>query len=134
MPTADELQEIRSNVFGEIRVHCPFGCTKDEADEYGYCPHLVGFTNDNKTYEPLEQQYNRFGEVIGRFVHGGKKGSNAKKILGTDVLVNPEKIVKDREGAHVSKSWVSARVYRRNVETVQADDEPEAETAKRKGK
>jgi len=132
MPLSEEAQELRASVFGEIRVHCPFGCTKDDADEYGYCPHLVGFTNDGKTYEPIEQQYSRFGEVTGRFVNGGKKGANAKKILGTDVLVNPEKIVKDREGAHVSKSWVSARVYRRNVETVQPDDEPE-KTAKRKG-
>lgn len=30
---------------------CPFGCEDDQLDEWGYCRHLVGFTNDNKIME-----------------------------------------------------------------------------------
>lgn len=32
---------------------CPFGCTMEDLDDNGYCDHLVGFTNDGKTLEPM---------------------------------------------------------------------------------
>lgn len=32
---------------------CPFGCTVEDIDENGYCDHVIGFTNDGKTYEPM---------------------------------------------------------------------------------
>jgi hypothetical protein len=32
---------------------CPFGCTERNLDHNGYCKHVVGFTRDKKTYEPL---------------------------------------------------------------------------------
>jgi hypothetical protein len=37
------------------QAHCPFGCRMDDegVDQNGYCRHLVGFTNDGKTMEPL---------------------------------------------------------------------------------
>lgn len=32
---------------------CPFGCTVEDLDDHGYCEHLVGFTTDEQTLEPL---------------------------------------------------------------------------------
>jgi hypothetical protein len=32
---------------------CPFGCGVKESDDHGYCRHLVGFTKDQKFYEPI---------------------------------------------------------------------------------
>lgn len=34
---------------------CPFGCPDDELDEYGYCYHLIGFTNDKKRIELMKR-------------------------------------------------------------------------------
>jgi hypothetical protein len=38
---------------GGVVNFCPFGCTDEELDQHGYCKHLIGFTNDKKTYEPM---------------------------------------------------------------------------------
>jgi len=32
---------------------CPFGCKERNLDHNGYCKHVVGFTRDKRTYEPL---------------------------------------------------------------------------------
>lgn len=71
---------------------CPFGCTADDIDEHGYCCHLVGFTNDGRTMEPM-----KLNEQGKRFVHGAKK----EPVLASDQLV---------------QITVSSRVYRKDVE------------------
>lgn len=38
---------------GEKVNFCPFGCEDEEIDSNGYCDHLIGFTNDGKTFEPM---------------------------------------------------------------------------------
>ena len=37
---------------------CPFGCQEEHLDEHGYCRHLVGFTNNGQTYEPMRRDPN----------------------------------------------------------------------------
>jgi hypothetical protein len=31
--------------------HCPFGCRDDQLDAHGYCRHLIGWTEDGRTFE-----------------------------------------------------------------------------------
>jgi hypothetical protein len=38
---------------GEKVNFCPFGCSDDDLDERGLCDHLIGYTNDGKTMEPV---------------------------------------------------------------------------------
>lgn len=64
-PIADRMgpKDFRSDLMkakaktlnGEKVNACPFGCTVAQLDENGYCHHLVGFTNDGKTYEPMRK-------------------------------------------------------------------------------
>lgn len=43
----------------EVVNACPFGCGVQQLDENGYCKHLVGFTNDQKSYEPMVRKGGR---------------------------------------------------------------------------
>lgn len=93
----------------EIKNHCPFGC--QEVDERGYCRHLIGFTNNGRTLEPIIQIKDKEGELTGLVVvRGGKK---TQEVLKGDKLVNPVHIQKDAQGLlHNANEWVSSRVYR----------------------
>lgn len=86
--------------------HCPYGCGLDQLDDMGYCRHLAGFTNDRKTFEPVEKLIDRFGRNTGRYMVNGKK---RQKVLDSDMLVNP---IKTDSTGRRWLSWVSARVYR----------------------
>ena len=45
--------------------HCPFHCTLADCDEYGYCRHLIGFTNAGVTIEVIKKlMRNRSPELI----------------------------------------------------------------------
>lgn len=91
---------------GEKINACPFGCDVKNLDDHGYCRHLIGFTNDGKTYEPMirrggkrrvevkmeidpEESLGEDGEPLKRPV--------LEKVLPTDKLV---------------KISISSRVYR----------------------
>lgn len=63
---------------GEVVNFCPFECDDHDLDEQGYCRHMVGITEDKKTYEPVEVRPNGY-----RFINGLKP----EKILKTDQLV-----------------------------------------------
>lgn len=93
----------------EIKNHCPYGC--ESVDERGYCRHLVGFTNNGKTLEPIIYIKDKDGEQTGLVVvRGGKKTQPVEK---GDKLVNPTHIQKDVQGLlHNANEWVSSRVYR----------------------
>ncbi len=122
MQTAEDIEDLkaeRANILGEVQNHCPFGCTKGDLDEYGYCVHLVGFTNDKKTIETIKP-WKRMNHVTGEWVETGDKFVSGKKqhrttVLETDTIINPtkEQIV---EGIKTKVSaWVSSRVYREVV-------------------
>ena len=101
---------------------CPFECKGTECDERGYCAHLVGFTTDRQTVEPLEEL----------LVHSDKKdkwlttghltvnGAHLEKLQPEDKLINP--IVRDKDfktGMEFDKySWISWRVYTNNPDRV----------------
>lgn len=55
---------------------CPFGCTDAHLDDFGYCHHLVGFSTDKKTMEPVLKKN-------GKRVNDGK---NRQPVLKTDRL------------------------------------------------
>lgn len=38
---------------GEVVNVCPFGCANKHLDQNGYCLHLVGFSADKETFEPM---------------------------------------------------------------------------------
>jgi hypothetical protein len=98
--------------------HCPFGCKDHQTDEYGYCFHLLGFTNDKQTFEPVKPlirlDKDRVPYDTGyQTVLGGKK---IQKVADLNPrfevrFVNPERTVVDRGIVSQVKAWVSDRVY-----------------------
>jgi hypothetical protein len=44
---------------GQVINVCPYGCKGRQLDENGYCRHLVGFTRDKETYEPMVMRKGR---------------------------------------------------------------------------
>jgi len=39
--------------------HCPFGCADEQLDKHGWCRHLIGWTEDGKTFEPRRNPWQR---------------------------------------------------------------------------
>lgn len=87
---------------GETVCACPYGCVIDEeADEHGRCHHLVGCTNDGKTYEPMSMSADgRWGMNIPRIIVNGKEKPQLPRIRPDD---------------HLEWITTSALVYRKNV-------------------
>ncbi len=94
----------------DIVNYCPFGCQKHQLSEHGYCRHLLGFTNDEKVYEPIGPMVGRNGVDAGRVTVNGKK---PQEIPHDCVLVNPEVRQLDNGVYHMARIWVSSRVYQR---------------------
>lgn len=44
---------------GRVANLCPFGCKDHQLDDNGYCVHLIGFTEDKQTYEPMVRRQGR---------------------------------------------------------------------------
>lgn len=63
---------------GEKVNACPFGCQVEDLDDNGYCDHLMGFTNDGKTMEPMVKDH-RERRVV--------QGAHPQPVLKKDVLV-----------------------------------------------
>ena len=105
--------------------YCPFGCEPDDLDEYGHCRHLIGYTNDGKTYErtgPLMRK--TFGpnpQMIDtgykQTVGVQKRGEKLPAIPEGAQLINPEFPQYDKGVMHMAKKWVSERVYVEKPET-----------------
>lgn len=106
----------------EAKFYCPYGCKGQECDDRGFCAHLVGFTTDRETVEPLEEL----------LVHSDKKdkwlttghltvnGFHLEQLQPEDKLVNP--IVRDKDYRTLMEfdkyTWVSWRVYTENPDRV----------------
>lgn len=51
--TRSELLKAKGRaISGKVNA-CPFGCSFQQLDDHGYCRHLIGFSNDKKTFEPM---------------------------------------------------------------------------------
>jgi len=58
--TRSSLMKAKSKSLAGQKVNaCPYGCKVGDLDEHGYCKHLVGFTEDKKTYEPMVRRGGR---------------------------------------------------------------------------
>jgi hypothetical protein len=80
---------------------CPFGCVHGDegVDEHGYCRHLVGFSNDGKTFEPFAPMMAKNED--GRLVENGRRFTDGR---------DPQKVGPNDRLVQIS---VSYRVYRR---------------------
>lgn len=72
------MRELVKGDKGSRTSFCPYGCTPEDLDENGYCRHLVGFSSDDKTMEPMVM------DERGRRVVVGSKREPLRK---TDKLV-----------------------------------------------
>lgn len=118
-----------------VENHCPCGCDLDDLDEHGYCRHLIGFSNDRKTFERQIRNDRGLRQVdatekisVGRYKHKLEKLDKRKH-----KLVNPSRIQIDRGVQHTAYKWLSWRVYDESVpqETPCAEmaDDPEEVSA-----
>ncbi len=93
--------------------HCPFGCERADLDEFGYCKHLVGFTNDAKVGGKVEKVVRiidpKTNEDTG---YRRVSGKQLDVVLDDDTLVNPQSVQVHEGASHIKKEWVSTRVYR----------------------
>ncbi len=110
-----QMTELKPLTAEKIKIHCPFGCEAEDCDENGYCQHLVGFSNDTKTLEPLEDQtrFNKEDKEWQSTSYMRVNGKKAEKVQDDDVLVNP--IIREKDFQSKQEydrySWVSWRVY-----------------------
>lgn len=108
----------KTQALGTVVNHCPMGCALEDLDEYGYCPHLVGFTNDGKvveTVQPVMKKDPDSKEMVptgDKHVSGSRKRGHLDSVKPGDKLVNPESPQLDKGVVHMKKEWVSSRVYR----------------------
>jgi hypothetical protein len=121
MNAENEHVDDRRQALGEIINYCPFGCPKEDLDEYGYCRHLVGFTNEPKvggkveTIQPRMRKDPETKQLIDtgeKFVSGSKKHKHLAEVFPGDKLVNPQSPQLDQGIVHMKSAWVSSRVYR----------------------
>lgn len=89
------MQALQKASLGEKVNVCPYGCTEEDLDDRGLCDHLVGYTTDGKTMEPLVA-------VRGR-----------KTVQVPDGPDGKPRRVPIPAGAHLERITTSARVYHR---------------------
>jgi hypothetical protein len=71
--------KARANRNNQTVNACPFGCEDHNLDQNGYCYHLVGFSPDGKTMEPMVLE-NGQRKVKGKLRQPLKKGDKLVKI------------------------------------------------------
>lgn len=110
------------SIVEEEKFYCPYGCKGPECDDRGYCAHLVGFTTDRETIEPLTEllRYKSDKEKWVPTGHLTVKLDMLEKVQPDDKVINP--IVRDkhpRTNQEYDKySWVSFRVYTENPDRI----------------
>jgi hypothetical protein len=88
---------------------CPHGCEDHQLDHNGYCRHLVGFTTDKKTYEPMVRK-NGVRVVQVPLVETGEIDEDGTKTK----VPNPPPVPKGAKLVQITHSY---RVYVENPET-----------------
>lgn len=109
----------------KIDNHCPFGCCLADLDEHGYCRHLVGFTNDGKTYEAQIRGPRGLRQVdaIETDTRTGRTRRKVHRLQPGDKLINPVTPQLNMGVWHNASRWVSDRVYRLGVPEEARQDE-----------
>ncbi len=112
----DLKEEIRRNI-GAVRNYCPFECSMGMLDEYGYCEHLIGFTNGDgpgAVLEPIVQNpITELAMVNGRHARKSTVIPPSNEVVQKgDKLINPEEVQLVNGVQNICKKWVSSRVYR----------------------
>jgi hypothetical protein len=104
---------------------CPFGCLNEELNDIGHCKHLVGFTTNNKTFEPQTRRMRVARDPEGRILRDddGKIIHEWDGVWITDgrkesiQLVRPTDVLKN--GGKLTRPGVSSRVYRADADVFQ---------------
>ncbi|MES2155749.1 MAG: hypothetical protein V4510_11495 [bacterium] len=91
----------------EVVNACPYGCGVRDLDENGYCKHLVGFSNDGRTYEPMLLVAGR--RVVRVAMEEDPEGE-ADPVYGRPLRPKPLPLVKPDD--RLMKITTSSRVYR----------------------
>ena len=107
--TRSDLMKLKSKMTNGEKVNaCPFGCGIEDLDDNGYCDHLIGFTMDGVSYEPMvvDDRGRRVVQVpmeqVGeRTTPKGNKVPILKPVLG-----------KVKKGDKLERITCSSRVYR----------------------
>lgn len=106
--------------------HCPFGCMEGDLDSHGYCDHLIGFTNDGMTFEPLgmqkkwnkeDKEWQETGHrIVARLGYDKKSVVQQVQKNRGDIVVNPtvEQYDASAKITRKTQAWVSSRVYSKN--------------------
>src|SRR5580658_7945052 len=93
MPHLDNRSELLKlqgrTVKGKVNA-CPFGCGFKDLDEAGYCVHLIGFTDNGKTYEPMVRE-TVLDKRTGKLRATGRKVVRCRMVqVGTVPELDPE--------------------------------------------
>jgi len=95
---------------GQAVNFCPFGCTAEKLDEHGYCNHLIGFSNDKVTYEPMVRHRANGRRVVQvRTKPVGQEYDDLGNVHAVVKPVNEECLPTDKF-VQITTSW---RVYRK---------------------
>lgn len=88
---------------------CPFGCGVEDCDDNGYCRHLVGYTTDKKSMEPMVFEDGRYSIKCRREPIPGQRPHNPA--LGQEEKTRPvlDEVLEMDQLMQVSGSY---RVYR----------------------
>ncbi len=122
--------EARGAIARSVRYWCPWGCKKDQCDQYGYCKHLLGFVNlvimeddglgrspcpVGTEYEPIRTLF-RFNAAGLPYDSGSKMVTAFDKQLSEegDVLVNEGRKQTVNGYESIAKE-VTSYVFRKNV-------------------
>lgn len=115
-PLSPLMRAMAKRKKGEKINACPFGCADQHLDEHGYCRHLVGFTRDGKTYEPM------FRTSQGRRVVRTRKRPVDDDMSDIDPIEDIENFTPVlepilelvEEGDVLVRITIDSRVYRKN--------------------
>lgn len=107
--------KARANRNNQVVNACPFRCADHNLDQNGYCYHLVGFSADQKTMEPMELE-NGIRTVKGKKRQPLKKGDRLVKITTN------YRVYRDVECSEEEKKYIEI-VGGNHDEHVRDDDE-----------
>jgi hypothetical protein len=82
---------------------CPCGCPDTALNEHGYCEHLVGFTNDGRSYEPREFPAKDPKTPLESAILERVDGSKPLPVLPDDILVQITTTARVYRGAKVEQ-------------------------------
>lgn len=93
LPTGRSPVHLPQGATGGVKSHCPYGCRipgKQLTNEAGFCKHLVGFSEDGKTMEVMEEyRVTESGGAFTRMKSDPKTGLTVKEAVKSDDVLVP---------------------------------------------